>query len=1011
MKKPGFFRGRFFRLNNTAIALNRLTEACGVRRTMVIEVKKIISVLVFIGLLFSVSTACFADDIQSYVSTVYNDRTGLPTGEANDVVQTPDGYIWIGSYAGLIRYDGTAFRNFSEEGAILTSTVRSMFVDSTGRLWAGSNDKGVFCMENGEFRQPEGQPEDSFVTIRYFAEGENGDIFVCSSSGLAKISGGIMTVFDTPEISGETVYSAAVDSFGRIWCATNSGCCVIRPDGALAGLLDSGKIFSGGENIYSITTGDNGEIWFGSDSNVLAEVSFTGEDLSPENFNITYHNTGSVFTHDSLERLSDGGIGVNGLRGFGIQHGSSFTEFGENQGASSVEGSCIDYEGNIWLASSTNGVLKFTKGCYSTPNISAGLSGKALNAFTGQGGYFFMGTDNGLIVCDESWNQVTNELTELLNGQRIRHIISDSRGYVWLASYSDTPVIRYDPADGEIAGFTLEDGLADRSARTLLEMSDGSIAVGMQNGLSIISPEGKIVSIADLPYPAILCMTEAENGALFAGSDGGGVYEITGGRVSNTYGSAEGLDNGIILRIVPDTEKGCYFVCTSSGMFYFSGGRFRKLTNLKKSSGNIFDIYLSDDKLFFLQNSGISCIPRSDVIADNGAASLQYGFEHGLTGSLYANTWHWLSPDNKLYLSTSSGVSVFGFSQPESVQPKGIVNSIIVDGTEYDHPESITVGQGQHRLTVDFAALSYTGTTRLSIGYQLNGFDEKETIITDKSGQVSYTNLPGGEYTFSMRIFLTDDPAECQYYDVKIIKDRKLTEQVWFAPAVAVAGLMLAVGITLLALQARLRAMERRQKQYQEIIDQSLKTFAGTIDAKDKYTNGHSLRVAKYSQELARRMNMNKSEQERIYYIAMLHDIGKIGVPDSILNKPGKLTDEERKIIQQHPATGAEILKNYTALKDVAYGAKYHHERYDGTGYCEGISGKDIPLVARIIGVADTYDAMSSKRCYRDPLSSEYIVGELKRVAGTQLDPEIVPYMIEMIEDGIAPINLPEDGK
>lgn len=158
-------------------------------------------------------------------------------------------------------------------------------------------------------------------------------------------------------------------------------------------------------------------------------------------------------------------------------------------------------------------------------------------------------------------------------------------------------------------------------------------------------------------------------------------------------------------------------------------------------------------------------------------------------------------------------------------------------------------------------------------------------------------------------------------------------------------------------------------------------------------------------------MNMNKSEQERIYYIAMLHDIGKIGVPDSILNKPGKLTDEERRIIQQHPAIGAEILKNYTALKDVAYGAKYHHERYDGTGYCEGLSGKDIPLVARIIGVADTYDAMSSKRCYRDPLSSEYIVGELKRVAGTQLDPEIVSYMIEMIEDGTAPINLSEDGK
>lgn len=228
---------------------------------------------------------------------------------------------------------------------------------------------------------------------------------------------------------------------------------------------------------------------------------------------------------------------------------------------------------------------------------------------------------------------------------------------------------------------------------------------------------------------------------------------------------------------------------------------------------------------------------------------------------------------------------------------------------------------------------------------------------------------------------------------------------------VATMAVVVIAAVLVLIIGSDILKMRKEKQQYQEIIDQSLKTFAGTIDAKDKYTNGHSLRVAKYSQELARRMNMNKSEQERIYYIAMLHDIGKIGVPDSILNKPGKLTDEERRIIQQHPAIGAEILKNYTALKDVAYGAKYHHERYDGTGYCEGLSGKDIPLVARIIGVADTYDAMSSKRCYRDPLSSEYIVGELKRVAGTQLDPEIVPYMIEMIEDGTAPINLSEDGK
>ncbi|MCI5667613.1 MAG: HD domain-containing protein [Oscillospiraceae bacterium] len=971
--------------------------------------KKTITILLSLVIMFAASVNAFAEHTMSYVGSIFNDRNGLPTGEANAVVQTPDGYIWIGSYAGLIRYDGTVFRNFSEEGALQTATVRSLFVDSSGRLWVGSNDMGVFCMENDVFVQPEGQPADSFSTIRSFTEGENGDIYVSSSSGLARVSGGVMSIYDAPELFGHTVYSTAVDKFGRVWCSTNSGCCVILPDGTIEGTPDSSLIFRDGENIYSLASGKDGAVWFGSDSNILAMAEFTSKALSPDGLKVTYYSTENVYTHNSIGVLPDGGVTVHGLRGFGILRNGGFLGFGEDEGAASVEGSCVDYEGNIWLASSTNGVVKFTEGCYSTPDSSAGLSGKSLNTIVGQGGYFFMGTDNGLLICTENWKPVSNDLTAGLDGIRVRHIIADSKGYVWIASYSDTPVIRVDPANWETVCYTQADGLADRNARTLLEMSDGSIAVGMQNGLSIITPAGNITGYNDLAYPAILCMTETSTGALLAGSDGGGIYEIDGGNIT-VHSYSEGLDNGIILRIIEDSKPGCLFVSTSSGMFYYNGTSFRKLSKLNKSPGNIFDMYLVGDSLYLLQNSGILTIPREDVIADNGAPSLSYGFEHGLSGSLYANTWHWLSPDGKLYLATSSGVSIFGFHQPESILPKGVVNSITVDGTVTEHPQSLEIKKGAHRITIDFAALSYTGTTRLAIAYKLDGFDSEETVITgEKKANISYTNLPGGEYTFTMRIFLTDHPEQSETYTVPIKKERAFSEKPAFVALLIFCGIAFAVGITSLILFARIRVMKRRQKMYKEIIDQSLKTFAGTIDAKDKYTNGHSLRVAKYSQELARRMNMSKEEQERIYYIAMLHDIGKIGIPDNILNKPGKLTDEERQIIQKHPAIGADILKNYTAIEGIADGARYHHERIDGKGYCEGLSGDDIPLIARIIGVADTYDAMSSRRCYRDCLSSDVIIEELKRVAGSQLDRDIVPHMLDMIKDGTAPIILPED--
>lgn len=200
----------------------------------------------------------------------------------------------------------------------------------------------------------------------------------------------------------------------------------------------------------------------------------------------------------------------------------------------------------------------------------------------------------------------------------------------------------------------------------------------------------------------------------------------------------------------------------------------------------------------------------------------------------------------------------------------------------------------------------------------------------------------------------------------------------------------------------QMRQLEKRTVLYQSLLNQSLETFANAIDAKDRDTNGHSIRVANYSRELARRMNLSEERQEKLYYAAMLHDIGKIGIPDSILKKPGKLTEEERNVICSHPLIGGEILKNFTAIQGVSDGAKYHHERYDGNGYNEGLKGEQIPLAARIICVADCYDTMSSRRVYKELRDEAYILKELEECSGKQFDPDIVPFMIDMIKDGTA---------
>ena len=179
---------------------------------------------------------------------------------------------------------------------------------------------------------------------------------------------------------------------------------------------------------------------------------------------------------------------------------------------------------------------------------------------------------------------------------------------------------------------------------------------------------------------------------------------------------------------------------------------------------------------------------------------------------------------------------------------------------------------------------------------------------------------------------------------------------------------------------------------------QTITTIANIIDARDNYTKGHSTRVADYTALLAYKLGMNKNEIEDIHSIALLHDIGKLGIPDSILNKPGKLTNEEYQVMKNHTVIGGNILKDMSMLKDIDLGAKYHHERYDGKGYPDGLKGEQIPYIARIISVADAFDAMTSDRVYRKHLDSIIVINELEKGKSTQFDPVIADAMLSLIK-------------
>ena len=191
---------------------------------------------------------------------------------------------------------------------------------------------------------------------------------------------------------------------------------------------------------------------------------------------------------------------------------------------------------------------------------------------------------------------------------------------------------------------------------------------------------------------------------------------------------------------------------------------------------------------------------------------------------------------------------------------------------------------------------------------------------------------------------------------------------------------------------------KKEHKREHALFEQVSEALASAIDAKDEYTHGHSARVANYATQIAKEAGKSSEECERVYFAGLLHDVGKIGVPDAIINKSGKLTEKEYSEIKRHPIHGNRILSQIQLSPYLSVGALYHHERYDGRGYPEGLKGEEIPDLARIIAVADAYDAMTSKRSYRDAIPQQKVREELVKGMGTQFDPTYAKIMLHLID-------------
>lgn len=999
----------------TLVALVRIRRAYLKRKKNTIKSASVIITAVIaanmLSPLFAVDAkAAPEDDINynTYIQTVYNGSNGLPGGMANDIAQTKNGILWVGTYGGLYRYNGRGFRLMEEFETV--KNVNCLYTDESGRMWIGTNDDGIsICINESianSLTEENGLPSDS---VRCIAQCSDGNYYVGTTSSLAvlKLSNGLSVYQTIPEI----IYAISVsaDKNGNVSAVTNNGDLYLINDGKIIdSIID--------KSFYTCCSFDeNGNLYAGTSENTIDifGVSEKGLDASSEISCGALSHIKFIYFTDNGRRFvcADNGAGY-------IDSGMKYHHINTNSFNSSIDHMMMDYQGNLWFTSSRLGLLHMCESIFTELYPNVNLRENVVNATSSWQGRFYFGTDSGLDMTNGDITEVlTDSLTQSLENVRVRNLMVDSKNHMWIST-SGKGVWEVSE-DGGVTRYTVADGMPSDKTRMAMELSDGTVAAAGDSGIAYIK-DGSVTAVTDgsrgLSNPKILCMLEKSDGTLLAGSDGNGIAVIRDGAVVKTLKKSDGLASDVILKMAADKDGGGIFILTGGGICYMEDdGRIKRLSNFPYY--NNYDIVEGKGgTMFVLSSAGIYVINKYELLSGKKLNYELLDAKKGLRNTLTPNSWNYLDNNDNLYISTDSGVLHMNLNRYDIPvrSYRMLLKTIKADDELYniEDGEPVYIHSGVSRIEIMPEIVNYSVNSPY-VKIWLEGFENTAQIMTQEEvGSIVYTNLPTGSYTFHLATLDSRDGRTIAETTCNIIKEKEFYDNWWFRLYLVGVFALAVAYLTWLFVRTQIQKTIQMHEREMELVRNQVKmgnetivTIAQAVDAKDENTSQHSTRVSEYAVLIAKKLGYGEDECEELRKTALLHDIGKIGIPDNVLNKPAKLTDEEYEIMKSHVVRGAKILENFTLVKNVSDGALYHHERYDGRGYVNGLKGSEIPLNARIIGIADAFDAMTANRVYRKKLDFDYVLEELKRGRGTQFDPEITDILLDLIRTGVIDVD------
>ena len=994
-------------------------------KIFILQKSPVLLLFMIAGFLIFQPQKTFAEERQynSFAHTIYNKENGIFGGRANDIASTNDGILWIGTYEGLYRHNGQDFRLMNEFDSI--KTVRTLYVDDEGRLFVGTNDNGLSIIINEKvmnvLEEKDGLPADS---VRSITRGTDGLYYVGTAESLAilSIADGLNGVETLPQI--QTAISMSASENGLVAAVTSSGKLFVLNYTDI--VFDSEKKGFNEKFTAAVFSAD-GRLFAATESNriIIFSISDSDEGLS-QTASIACeplrHINSLDFFDDRIFVCADDGAGYLEKESFFMLETGTFNN--------SIDNMTEDYQGNLWFTSSRLGVLKMCETSFSEIYVSGELPASVVNSTAFFKNNLYIGTDDGLMAINmENGKALTNKLTKSLSATRIRCLTSARDGSLWIATKSHGLI----HAKSESDFITIA---PSHQFRVVIELFDGTLAAGSNDGVAFVKNERILQWISEkegLENTIILSLSETDDGRILAGTDGGGLAVISLDSEADSFSllrlikRVDGLASNVILRTINDRKgkvpTGGVFVVTSNGLCYidftdFDGERFtglkneffvRTLSNFPYS--NNYDLILYDKNVFVLSSAGIFVVNREELLSGESLDYELLDMKKGLRGSLTANSWNYLAENGDLYLSCDAGASKFNLNSYDKAKHsyRMQLKNVIIDGKNHivqkDIPFVIPPTKGTIEIVPEI--INYSINTPFISAY-LEGIDKNPAVmLQNKLTSLSYSNLPAGEYRFHIAVLDSKGKNTLEETVYTISKSFRISDNWWFMVYIVGVAMLAIAWLTWFITTALQEKRLEKQKSEIEAIRQQVRmgnetifSIANAVEARDKRTGRHSYRVAEYAVLIARELGFSEEEQTQIRRTGLLHDIGKIGVPDAILNKTSRLTDEEYEIMKTHTLIGGEILKDFTLIPHVDEGARFHHEHYDGSGYPNGLKGEEIPLNARIIGIADAFDAMTANRIYRKALSLDYTIEEMKKASGKQFDPGLVEIMLELLESG-----------